>query len=125
MGSPQIYKISASGGKMQRVYTKISGSCTEPDWNPVHPHLIAFTIAQGGKFQIAVYDSKTGASNVITTGGSSTLPRWTNDGRHIVFTKSYGKERSLYIVDSETGKQTSLHSKNMGSCSEADFLYIK
>lgn len=125
MGSPQIYKISANGGKMSRVPTKISGYCTEPDWNPLYPNLIAFTIAQGGSFQVAVFDSKTGESKVITSGGASTTPRWTNDGRHIIFTKSYGKSRSLYIVDSLTQKQSALHSKSMGSCSEADFIYLK
>ena len=122
MGGPQIYTMPSSGGQMKRIPTNISGYCSEPDWNKRFPNLIAFTTAQSGAFQIAVYDFNTKQSKVITTGGSSSLPRWTNDGRHIIFTKTQGKSRALYIVDSITQKQTALHSKNLGNCAEADFL---
>ncbi|MBO7520798.1 MAG: PD40 domain-containing protein, partial [Opitutales bacterium] len=122
MGGPQIYTMPSDGGQMKRIPTNISGYCSEPDWNKRRPNLIAFTTAQNGAFQIAVYDFDTKQSKVITTGGSSSMPKWTNDGRHIIFTKTNGKSRSLYIVDSITQKQTALHSKNIGNCAEADFL---
>ncbi|MBR6389292.1 MAG: PD40 domain-containing protein [Opitutales bacterium] len=125
MGSPQLYTMPAAGGQMKRVPTNISGYCSEPDWNKRFPNLIAFTTAQSGAFQIAVYDFNTKQSRVITTGGSSSMPKWTNDGRHIIFTKTQGKSRTLYIVDSITQKQTALHSKNLGNCAEADFLPTK
>ena len=123
MGGPQIYRMGAAGGQMRRIPTNISKYCTEPVWNPVDPNLIAFTTAADTGFQIAVYDFAAKESKIITSGGSSSLPKWLNDGRHIVFTKNYGKARALYIVDSLTGKQTVLHSEKIGNCGEADFIY--
>lgn len=123
MGGPQIYRMSSGGGSMTRIPTNASKYCTEPTWNHVDPNLIAFTTAEGGGFQIAIYDFKQKQSKVITRGGSSSLPKWLNDGRHIIFTKNYGKARALYIVDSLTGKQTVLHSEKVGNCGEADFIY--
>ena len=122
LGGPQLYTMPSDGGAMKRIPTNISGYCSEPDWNKRYPNLIAFTTAQNGAFQIAVYDFETKESRVITSGGSSSLPKWTNDGRHIIFTKNHGKSRALYIVDSITQKQTALHSKNLGNCGEADFI---
>ena len=114
--------MPSDGGAMKRIPTNISGYCSEPDWNKRYPNLIAFTTAQNGAFQIAVYDFETKESRVVTSDGSSSLPKWTNDGRHIIFTKNHGKSRALYIVDSITQKQTALHSKNLGNCGEADFI---
>ncbi len=122
LGGPQLYTMPSTGGIMKRIPTNISGYCSEPDWNKRYPNLIAFTTAQSGAFQIAIYDFNTKESKVITTGGSSSLPKWTNDGRHIIFTKNHGKNRTLYIVDSITQKQTALHSKSLGNCGEADFI---
>ncbi len=123
MGGPQLYRMPAAGGAMKRIRTNISKYCTEPDWNPRFPDLIAFTTASGRGFQVAVHDMKTGKTEIVTSGGSSTLPKWTNDGRHIVFTRSNGKSRALYLVDSITKKQTPLHTPSLGNCGEADYIY--
>lgn len=123
LGKPQLYIMSSNGTGSKRIRTNISGYCSEPDWNPLYPNLIAYTCAVGKGFQIAVHDLKTGKSEVITKTGSCTLPRWTNDGRHIIFTKNFGKSRKLYIIDSKNKKETLLHSAKLGNCGEADFLY--
>lgn len=123
LGRPQLYIMSADGKGSTRIKTNISGYCSEPDWNPLHPNLIAYTCARGKGFQIAVHDLNTGKSEVITQSGSSSLPRWTNDGRHIIFTKNFGKSRKLYIVDYKNKKETLLHSAKLGNCGEADFIY--
>ena len=123
MGGPQIYRMSANGGQMSRIPTNISRYCSEPDWNKVNPNLIAFTAATDAGFQIAVYDFATKEAKFITSGGSASHPKWLNDGRHLVYTRSYGGARAVYIVDSITGKYTRLHSDKVGSCGEADFIY--
>ncbi len=119
--------MSAEGGAMTRIQTNASNYCTEPAWNPVYPNLIAFTAAVRGAgstgFQIYVYDMSAKKGDWITNGGSSTMPKWTSDGRHLIFTKNFGKNRSIYLVDSATKKQTVLHSEKMGNCGEADFIY--
>ncbi|MFU8848652.1 MAG: biopolymer transporter Tol [Opitutales bacterium] len=122
-GRPQLYQISVNGGAPQRIPTNISSYCTEPAWNPVDPNKIAFTASIGGGFQIAVYDFKSRSSKQITQGASSVEPAWLNDGRHLVFTKREGGRTRLMLVDSETGKVSSLHQPGFGDVSSASFVY--
>jgi len=124
MGRPQIYTMPSDGGAMRRVQTNISGYCAEPAWNPRHPELIAFTIAQGRNFEIAIFDFRTGASTVLTQGpGDSIEPRWTNDGRHLVITRRTRGVQRLHILDVETKRLTPLHSTQFGNGFMADFVY--
>lgn len=124
MGRPQIYVMPSDGGNMRRVQTNISGYCAEPAWNPRHPELIAFTIAQAGRFEIAIFDFRTGASTVLTQGpGDSIEPRWTNDGRHLVITRRNRGVQRLHILDIETKRLSPLHSPQFGNGFMADFVY--
>ena len=112
-----------SGGKPSVVRTNISGYCSEPVWNKVNPDLIAFTIAQGKGFQVAVYNFRTKQTKVVSRGASTSGPKWLNDGRHIICTKSNGVNRQLYIIDTETDSQKPLHTTSFGSAKEPDFVY--
>lgn len=122
-GGPQIYTMPASGGKMQVVRTNISNYCSEPVWNPRYPNLIAFTAAIGKGFQIMVYDFNTKQTRQVSRGESTSNPKWLNDGRHIVATKSRGNSRQLYVIDSETDSQKPLHTTSFGSVKEPDYVY--
>ena len=123
-GSPQLYIVPAKGGQMQRVPTQISSYCAEPDWNPVHANLIAFTAAVAGRFQIAVYDFNEGRSEWVTEfEGDCVEPCWTNDGRHLIFTRKNGAEKSLWIIDTQTKQSKRLHAASFGAASQADFVY--
>ncbi len=123
-GKPQLYEISANGGPMRRLPTNVSRYCSEPTWNPVHQHLIAFTAAVGGGFQIAVYDANKGKSDLVTSVTDSAVePTWMNDGRHLVFTQRTGGKTRLMLVDTETGKVSPLHNPNFGDASSASFVY--
>jgi len=123
-GNPQICYAPATGGAPTLVRTNISGYCSEPVWNSVNPDLIAFTIAQGKGFQIAVYNFKTRQTKVVSRGSSTCGPKWLNDGRHIVCAKSTGgANRQLYIIDTETDSQKPLHTTSFGSANEPDVAY--
>ncbi len=122
-GYPQVYTMPVNGGRMQVVNARLSKYCSEPDWNWVNPDLIVFTIAQGKGFQVATYNFKTREAKVVSKGASTSGAKWLSDGRHIVCQKSFGKNRRLYVIDTETGKQTSLHSSSLGSLSDPDFVY--
>lgn len=122
-GSPQIYTMPASGGAPSVVRTNISRYCSEPTWNPKDPNKIAFTIAQGRGFQVAVYDFSKRVSEVVSEGASTSTPKWLNDGRHIICAKANGKSRQLYIIDTETKRQAPLHTPSFGSVKEPDFVY--
>ncbi len=122
-GRPQVYTMPVSGGSMQIVPSRLSRYCSEPDWNWVNPNLIVFTIAQGKGFQIATYDFKTRKAKVVSKGASTSGAKWLSDGRHVVCQKSFGKNRQLYVIDTETGRQSPLHSKSLGSLTDPDFVY--
>jgi len=124
IGGPQLYTIAASGGPMRRIRTDISGYCAEPVWNPVNSSLIAFTIAQGKEFEIALFDFSTGKSRVITQGeGDAIEPAWTNDGRHLIYTSRTDIYRHLVLLDTITGKATALHDNHFGSAWQGNFVY--
>lgn len=125
MGAPQIYQISAQGGTLVRVPTNISKYCAEPAWNPRDPNFLVFTAAVAKSFQLALFDFEKGTSRFITQGQVDNLePCWTNDGRHIIFTRRTPNMRRLYIMDVETGKEVPLSSANFGNASEAHFVYV-
>lgn len=123
-GKPQLYEISSRGGPSRRLPTNISGYCAEPDWNPVDPQRIAFTVAVSGGFQIAVYDARARSSEIVTSVRESAVePDWLNDGRHLVFTQRRDGRTRLMLLDTETGNVSPLHNPGFGNASSADFVY--
>ena len=124
LGKPQIFTIPAAGGAMRRVPTNISRYCAEPDWNPRNPNIVAFTANMAGEFEVALYDFSTAKSNVITRGrGDAVEPCWTNDGRHLIYTERTSRYQRLVLLDTETGRATPLHDRNLGDTSQARYYY--
>ena len=124
LGRPQLYRVPSRGGASERLRTNISGICAEPACNPINPDLIAFTIAQGRRFAIALFDVREGRSRVLTPGpGDALEATWTNDGRHLIYTSGKGSRRRLVLLDVETGKSTGLQGNWSGNAYQADFVY--
>jgi TolB protein len=123
-GKPQLYEMAANGGPMRRLPTNVSSYCSEPAWNPVKENLIAFTAAVRGGFQIALYDSASRSSKILTSGAQSAVePVWLNDGRHLIYTQRQQGRMRLMLLDSETGKVSALHVPSFGDASSASFVY--
>lgn len=119
-GKPQLYEIRRDGTNMKRIPTNISGYCAEPDWNPIKGNLIAFTIAQAGQFEVAVWDYSTGTSRVVSNGtGDAIEPTWAADGRHLIYTERTSTYQRLVLLDTETGHKGYLHEKAWGNASQA------
>jgi TolB protein len=124
LGAPQIYVINVNGEDMKRVPTNISRYCDEPAVNPRDAKQIAFTAATSGGFQTAIFDLDSQESHFITEGKTDHIePCWTNDGRHLLVTRRNGGISELYVIDSKTGKETAIHSKDFGNASMASFVY--
>ena len=86
--------------------------------------MIAFTAAVGGGFQIALYDSATRSSQILTSVQESAVePAWLNDGRHLVFTQRQKGRMRLMLLDTETKKVSALHVPEFGDASSATFVY--
>jgi len=124
IGGPQIYRFNLLKNEMEMIPTRLSGYCTEPTVNPLHSRQVAFTAAVNKGFQIGIYDGSTQESRFLTTtDGYHIEPCWTNDGRHLVVTVQKGDDKKLIILDSVTGKSTSLHTKEFGQSSMGSFIY--
>ncbi|MFT3781835.1 MAG: biopolymer transporter Tol [Nibricoccus sp.] len=104
--NPQLYIMSASGGGGQRVGAGMSSYCAEPDWSLGDPSKIAFTFRESsGRFQIAVLDLRTGQSKKVSKAPYDGVePNWLADGRHLIYTARSAGSRSLFILDTETGR---------------------
>lgn len=109
-GGPQLYVMPAAGGAARRLSTNISGYCAEPDWSRGNPNLIAFTMRIGKGYQIAVHDlsGRTPTRQVSKAPSDALDPVWLADGRHLVYTQRSPNARSLYLLDTETGRATLL-----------------
>lgn len=129
MGVPQIYvmdagAVSRNNSGMQRIARNVSRNCSEPVWNPRDENLIAFTLVQGGGFQIGLYNFERDAVEVLTQGpGDSVEPTWTRDGRHLIFTRRTGSRKELRIMDTVTRRDYALHTQRVGATSQAHFFY--
>ncbi len=122
-GAPQLYVMSASGGSMTRLGTNISKYCAEPDWSVGDPNKIVFTAGVGRGFQTAVFDLATHASKIVSKAPMDAVqPVWLADGRHIICTFRAANTRSLYLVDTESGKATRLSPVGFGPASGATYL---
>ncbi|MFP4673634.1 MAG: biopolymer transporter Tol [Opitutales bacterium] len=123
-GRPQLFQVKSEGGSPRRIPTNISRYCAEPDWNPVDPERIAFTVAVGSGFQIAVYEASERDSKIVTSVADSAVePVWLNDGRHLVFTQRQHGRTRLMLLDTETETVKPLHKPEFGDASSAGFVY--
>ena len=123
-GRPGLFTMSAAGGAMTPVPTNISGYCAEPDWSRAKPNLFAFTCGVGGGFQVAVYDTSTRQSQIVTKGGGDSIePCWLADGRHLLYTSRSGRTRQIKIVDTESPKPpVTISPSALGQVSQANYV---
>jgi TolB protein len=112
-GAPQIWTISKDGGAASRLTISPSYN-TEPDWsrppaNSEMKPMLAVTSRVGGKFQIGVYESGSGAVRPVAADGVDNAdPSWAPDGRHLIFTKTQHWRSQLYLLDVVSGEQVQL-----------------
>lgn len=119
-GGPQLYIMSAAGGTMQRVSTNISGYCAEPDWSAGDPNKISFTARMGRGYVIAVHDLSTRTTKAVSKSPVDAVESsWLADGRHLVYTERAANSRSIWLLDTETGKRTRLSPEALRQTSQA------
>ncbi len=104
-GKPQLYVVSAGGGRPSRLLNEVS-ECVSPDWSGVS-NKICFATRQAGQYRIAVVDMAdrgSGKTVVETEPGDWESPCWAPDGRHVVCTRSSGRQSQLVMVDTLSGR---------------------
>jgi TolB protein len=120
---PQLFVMPAAvGAQPQRLPTNISRYCAEPDWCRWDADKLAFTMGVGRGFQVAVYNFSTREAKQVSNAPLDAIePCWLADGRHLLYTSRQANRRSLWIVDTETGKATRLSPPAVGSASQASY----
>ncbi|HEY1848778.1 MAG TPA: biopolymer transporter Tol [Opitutaceae bacterium] len=117
---PQLYVMSAGGGTPQRVTLGTAGYCAEPDWSRTNPDKVAFTM-KAGSYQIGVLSlSSRHGEQVSHADFDGIEPSWLPDGRHLVYTARSPSRSRLCILDTETGKSTSISPSSFGSTLQAN-----
>jgi TolB protein len=117
---PQLYVMSAGGGTPTPLATGSTYSA-EPDWSRANPNKIACTVKSGSGYQIAVYDLAHGKAEVVSKARFDGIePCWLADGRHLVYTARDRSSSVLCILDTESGKSTTISSGFGGPALQAN-----
>jgi TolB protein len=97
-GRPHVYIVSRSGGRPRRI-SSFGTENVAPDWGS--QGRIAYCTRRDGRYQIAVFDPKSGQTEVIETGDGADYesPSWAPDGRHIACSRTQNYRSSVYILD--------------------------
>ena len=95
-GRPQIYKVSAAGGKPSRI-------TREGDYNArasISPDgtRIAVAHGRGNEYRIAVLDMDTGRINILTPGVLDESPSFAPNGSMILYATKEGQKGVLSAV---------------------------
>jgi TolB protein len=100
-GSPQIWIMDSDGGSPRRLTGELN-YCDAPSWNPIpdESESIAFTARVPGGFDIYRFDLKEKTMRRLTDGnGINEWPRWSPDGRHLVFASNRSGGFDIYTMD--------------------------
>ena len=92
--------VFPSGGGSGRPLSTGHGYNTSPNWSP-DGKKVAFTVREGGSFEIASMDANGGGSRTLGEGQD---PVWTADSRHLLFASG----GSIVLLDTQTGQRTSV-----------------
>jgi len=103
LGKPQLFSMDTNGGSVGR-FGNGSGYTVNPSWSPKGDKL-AFARMVGG-FQIFVANADGTGVVQLTSEGNNERPRWSPDGRLIIFSSRRGGQEALYVMRSDGSGQT-------------------
>jgi TolB protein len=95
-GSPQIYRMSPSGGDPVRI-TFGSSYNVSPRISP-DGKLMAFVTRKDGRYLVALRDLITGTERIISDGGLEEAPSFAPNGRWVMYATQSGGRDSLMAV---------------------------
>ena len=94
-GKPQLFMMDADGGNLRR-FPVAGGYTVNPAWSPKGDRL-AYARQLNG-FQIFVANADGSNEQQLTTEGNNERPRWSPDGRFIVFSSRRGGQEAIYVM---------------------------
>jgi TolB protein len=100
-GNPQLFTIKADGTDLQQL--TFAGTWNDsPDWSPIGDRIVHVCMMDGS-FELALIHADGSGWRRLTIGGGCENPRWSPDGRHVVFARSAHRSRDLWILDTDLG----------------------
>ncbi len=103
MGKPQIFVMDANGGNLRRLTTNGAYNVT-PRWSPKGDRIV-YARKEGG-FQIYAINPDGSGDTQLTSAGSNEHPRYSPDGRFIVFSSTRDGGEGLYLMRADGSGQT-------------------
>ena len=103
MGKPQVFIMDADGGNARRLTTNGSYNVT-PRWSPKGDRIV-YARKEGG-FQIYAINPDGSQDTQLTSAGSNEHPRYSPDGRFIVFSSTRDGVEGLYLMRADGTGQT-------------------
>ena len=101
-GRPRVYIIAADGSNRRRI-PSVGVEAVTPDWST--DGKIVYATRVGGQYTLAVFDTRTGKNERVTTApGSWESPAWAADNRQVVCKRTDGAKSTLCVVDTWTGR---------------------
>lgn len=116
-GAPQLFTINADGTDLRQL--TFAGAWNDsPDWSPLGDRIVH--VCRIDKvFELALIHADGRGWRRLTIGGGCENPRWAPDGRHVVFARGLSGERSLWVLDVDSGRARRLTGLNSDSYNPA------
>lgn len=96
-GAPQVYVMDRDGGNVRRLTYEVSFT-DSPAWSP-RGDRIAFVARTSAGFDLYTCRPDGGSLRLVVSGGSNENPRWSPDGRHLVFASDREGSHALFVTD--------------------------
>jgi TolB protein len=116
-GTPQVYVMDHEGGNVRRLTYDINYT-DSPAWSPKGDR-IALVSRTGGGFDIWLVNADGSQPRLIVTGGNNENPRWSSDGRQILFSSDRQGPRGLFVSDLSDRPPRRLDTGNLVASSPA------
>ena len=107
-GKPQLFIMDADGANLAQI--TFTGDWNDsPDWSPQGNRIVHVSLIEK-RFELALIRADGTGWQRLTKGGGCENPSWAPDGRHVVFARSLGGLRNLWVLDVDSGSLRQLTS---------------
>lgn len=106
----QLYMVSLDDDTGPVRIGSDQGHAVFPDWSP-DGSTIVYSSRETGRYNLRLYDVATGEGSILTTTteGEDLYPRFSHDGRHVVFSSNRDDDLwQIWSVEVATGEQQRL-----------------
>jgi len=110
----KIYWVAANGGALREISSEVAEQA-DPNWSPDGQSILYgqptnFAPAPGSRWDLYLYELRTGKSSRLPDSMGLFSPRWSPDGRYVAALSL--DQRSLTLIDLKTGGRRKWEGRN-------------